>query len=407
MSALLSIFTFVIAVGLLVTFHELCHYLMARALGITALRFSIGFGPKLFGWKDRQGCEWLVAAFPLGGFVQLKGRHSVAETDTSPVPSYVVGCQIPNRPEDVVAAHEIDTDDHAFVASDDGKADDCFESRPLSQRALVVAAGPFGNYLLGFLLLSAVYLGLGVAQNEPIISEVFPGKPAAEAGLRPGDRIMGIDGITVTSFDQVGALITSGQPVKLTYNRSGSIQTSVLMPYSLTLDQDTGQPLGPWRLGMTSDHITYREQSLSQALGRAGNDLLELSVGVVRTLALMLTGQQAFETVGGPLRLAEMSGEVAERSAKVAKDSAIGASVALAQIAAFVAVLSINVAVFNLLPFPNLDGGHLLFYAIEKVRGRPVPPQFTELMYRVALALLIALFIAVTTNDFVKLLTRV
>lgn len=350
-----SIVPFLIVLGVLVFIHELGHYLAARWMGVHVEAFSIGFGRVLTRWTDRRGTEWRLSWLPLGGYVKLHGLE---------------------RPEDAP--------DEVRAAWRQGHT---FHEKSVGARAVVIAAGPVANFLLAVLLYAALFATAGqpVALLTPVVGEVQAGSAAAHAGLRPGDRILEIDGQKVGDFNDIRRLVMPhpATAMALAVGRGAATET-----VQLTTDAtpEEGHPVGT--LGITSA-VAYHRLSPPAAALAGVTQTWEMTRQTLVGVWQVVTGQRSAADLGGPLRIAQLSGQVA----------ALG----LATLVNFVAVLSVNLGLINLFPIPILDGGHLLFYLAEAVRGRPLPPRAVEYGFRAGFALIAALFVFVTWNDLTHL----
>ncbi len=341
---------FVVVLGVLVFFHELGHYLAARWRGVRVETFSIGFGQALLSWRDRHGTTWKIAWIPLGGFVKLHGQE---------------------RPEDVSAEVRA-----GWIQGE------TFHEKSVLSRAIVVAAGPVANFLLAMVVFAALYVAVGRPVTLPVVSEVMPDSAAAHAGLLPHDRVTVIDGQPVATFEALQKIVTAhpGQTVQMTIQRDGADLTLPVTPESHVVD---GHAAG--LLGIKGGAIDYQHVSLGGALVGGVTQTWMITAETVKGLAQMVSGARGTDDLGGPLRIAQLSGQVAQ--------------LGLASLVSFIAVLSVNLGLINLFPIPVLDGGHLMFYLAEAVRGRPLPPRAQEYGFRAGLALLACLFVFATWND--------
>lgn len=350
-----SIVPFVIVLGVLVFFHELGHYLAARWMGVHVEAFSIGFGRKLASWRDRRGTEWRISLLPLGGYVKLHGQE---------------------RPEDASADVRA-----TWIA---GRT---FHEKQVWRRAIVIAAGPLANFLLAAVLYSALFAlhGQPTQRLDPVVGEVQADSPAARAGIVAGDVIERIDGAPVASFNDIRTLVQPRPDTTIAVTVRHGEQENVL---SLVTSGRTegGKRIGA--LGITNA-IDYARLPPGEALAQGVLQTWDVSRQTLAGVWQMLSGQRGADDLGGPLRIAQLSGQVA----------ALG----LASLVNFVAVLSVNLGLINLFPIPILDGGHLLFYLAEALRGRPLPPRAIEYGFRAGLALLAALFVFATWNDLTHL----
>lgn len=346
-----TIAAFVVVLSVLVFVHELGHYLAARWMGVHVETFSIGFGHRIFGWTDRRGTVWRVSWIPLGGFVRLHGQE---------------------RPENVSDA------DRALWQT--GRT---FHEKSVGARALVIAAGPIANFLLAIALFSALFGAAGRPVATSVVGEVVADGPAARAGLLKGDRIDAIDGAPIHRFDDIVRVVLShpGQALSMAVHRGAADQTVTATPDSR--DDGHGKMVG--LLGIRSGGSEFERLSPGAPVVAGVTQTWDVAVQTLAGLGQMITGSRGTDDLGGPLRIAQLSGEVAQ--------------LGLASLVSFIAILSVNLGLINLFPIPILDGGHLLFYAAEAIRGRPLPPRALDYGFRAGFALLAALFVFATWND--------
>ena len=341
---------FVIVLGILVFIHELGHYLAARWRGVHVETFSIGFGSAWASWHDRHGTFWKLAWIPLGGYVKLHGQE---------------------RAEDVAPE---------MLAK--RRAGQTFTGKSVLSRAIIVAAGPIANFVLAAVLFIALYAVIGRPVAVPVIGEIVAGSPAASAGLLPGDRITAIDDQPVTRFEDIQRIVSAhpSQKMVLHFDRASTPQTAQAVAGAQSVG---GKQIGV--LGIRGSDGFYEHLSLAQAIPAGFQQTWDVSVQTLGGLWQMLTSKGNSNDFGGPLRIAQISGQVA----------ALG----FASLVSFIAVLSVNLALINLFPIPVLDGGHLLFLLAEFLRGRPLPPRAQEYGLRAGFALLAGLFVFATWND--------
>ncbi len=342
---------FVVVLGVLVFVHELGHYLAARWRGVHIETFSIGFGRAILSWTDRVGTVWKLAWIPLGGYVKLHGQE---------------------RPEDVpdeVRAGWI--------------ADRTFHGKPVLSRAIVVAAGPVANFILAAVLFAVLFATAGRPMSVPVIGEVLPDSAALAAGLQPGDRVTSIDGTVVNRFEDLQRII-AGAPdkdVRITLERNG--QDLAMTAHTGARDGALGRRMGV--LGVKGGAPDYRKLDPASAAVAGVVQTWDVVVQTLRGLGEMLTGSRSAEELSGPLGIAQLSGQVASQG--------------IATLLSFIAVLSVNLGLINLFPIPVLDGGHLVLYLFEALRGRPVSQRLQELGFRAGMAVLAGLFVFATWND--------
>lgn len=345
-----SILAFIVVLGVLVFIHELGHYLAARWRGVHVEVFSVGFGRRIRSWTDRHGTEWRVSWLPLGGFVKLHGQEGPDDA----TPEQRAGWK-PGR---------------------------TFHDKPVRDRAIVVAAGPVANFLLAAVLFGGLYMTVGQPQPSASVGTVVAGSAAERAGLLPGDRILSLDGAPIHRFEELQRHIQPrpGQQVAVRIQRGDEERTLTATPESREVN---GASVGV--LGVSGGAVEFRRLNPFSAMAAGVTQTWDVTVQTLAGLWQMIAGQRGTEELGGPLRIAQLSGQVAE--------------LGLPSLISFMAVLSVNLALINLFPIPMLDGGHLLFYAAEAIRGRPLPPRAIEYGFRAGFALLIALFIFATWND--------
>lgn len=355
---LLTIFAFVAIIGPLVFVHEMGHYLVARWCGVKAEVFSIGFGPELVGWHDRRGTRWRLAALPLGGYVKFFGDMNAASQ--------------PDAEWLSLPAHE---------------REQSFPGKPVWQRAAIVAAGPAINLLFAVLLLGGLAHVHGEAVSEPVIGRIAPGSAAQAAQLRPGDRILTIMDRRIESFGDIPAIVAlrPGEPLSYEIERDGERRQMTIAAGTRIEKDRFGNVYRIGQLGIASGTIARREVSLIEAPLVGYRHAVQITISAFDGLGQIVTGRRPVSELGGPLKIADVSGQAA--------------SMGIDSFVFFMALLSINLGFINLLPIPMLDGGHLLFYAIEAAQRRPVSPRVQEWAYRSGLALLLTMMIMVTFND--------
>lgn len=355
---LLTLLAFVATIGPLVFVHEMGHYLVARWCGVRAEVFSIGFGPELLGWNDRQGTRWRVAALPLGGYVKFFGDMNAA-----------------SQP------------DAAWLSLPAHEREQSFPGKPVWQRAAIVAAGPAINLIFAVLLLGGLAYGNGEAVSEPVIGSVAQGSAAQAARLQPGDRILRIMDRRIENFGDIPAIVAlrPGEPLAYEIERGGR-RLSMTIAAGTQIEKDRfGNVYRIGQLGIASGEVKRRDVGLIEAPLVGYRHAVQVTTSAFDGLGQIITGRRPVSELGGPLKIADVSGQAA--------------SMGIESFIFFMALLSINLGFINLLPIPMLDGGHLLFYAIEAAQRRPVSPRVQEWAYRSGLALLLTMMIMVTFND--------
>jgi regulator of sigma E protease len=345
-----TVLAFAIVLGVLVFVHELGHYLAARWRGVHVETFSIGFGRAFATWTDRRDTVWKLGWIPLGGYVKLHGQE---------------------RPQDVTADVSA-----RWIA---GRT---FHEKSVLSRAIVVAAGPIANFVLAAATFVLLFALAGRPLTPPVINAVMPGSAAASAGLQIGDRIEAIDGERISSFEDLRRIV-SARPntrISIQLRRADHDVIRAVVTGSHNVD---GNRIG--LLGVEGGAAVYQRVSLPAAVWGGITETWQVTAATAHGVAeIFMSGRGASE-IGGPIRIAQLSGEVA----------ALGA----ASLISFIAILSVNLGLINLLPIPVLDGGHLLLLLVEAVNGRPLSPRAQEYGVRAGLALLAGLFIFATWND--------
>jgi regulator of sigma E protease len=363
-----TILPFLLVLGVLIFFHELGHYLAARSVGVHVDVFSIGFGREIFGWTGRTGTRWKVGWIPLGGYVKLHGHESL--DDRAQV---VAEAKAKGEPPPV------------------WREGQTFGEKSVGARAWVVAAGPLANFLLAAVLLAGMFMTAGRPDTAPVITGVQAGSAAERAGLLPGDRIVAIDGRATPRFEDVQATVRlrPGQPMALTVQRDGAALTVPVTPDLREVSDRFGNVQRIGMLGVAGGVPEHRQLDPFAAVAAGALETVRLTEQTLVALWQMIAGTRGTDEIGGPIRIAQLSGQVAEGG--------------IIPLIGLMALLSVNLALINLFPIPILDGGHLVMYAYEAVRGRPLPPRAQEYAFRGGLAVLLAIFVLATWNDLTHL----
>ncbi len=354
---------FLVVLTILVFVHELGHYLIARRNGVRIEVFSIGFGPELFGWHDAAGTRWKFSAVPLGGYVKMFGDADAS----SGLPVAGLG-QLTQAERDV-----------------------SFHYKSLGQRAAIVAGGPFANFAFAIVLLALLFMTHGQPFTPAEVGQVQAGSAAEHSGIRVGDVIVRIGNKTIERFEDIQQVVrlNPGVPMNLVVRRDGNMVPLDVTPTRTQVTDRLGDKHEIGLLGIGRSGIEYIKRDPATATLRAIGETWNLSAATLEAMWQIIIGTRASDELGGPLRIAQMSGEVAQ-----------GGIVPLVW---FMAVLSINLGLINLFPVPVLDGGHLLFYAAEAIRGKPLGQRAQEYGFRIGLALVLTLMVFATWNDLVHL----
>jgi len=360
---------FLFVLTIVVFFHELGHFLMARLCGIKVLVFSIGFGPEIAGFNDRYGTRWKISAVPLGGYVKFFGDDNAASV-----------------PDQAAAASMSDAD-----------RKDSFMFQPVGSRAAVVAAGPIANFILAIAIFAAIFMTVGKQTTSARVDTVQPASAAEAAGFKPGDLVTAINGEKIESFSDMQRIvsISANETLSIDVDRGGAPVTLKAIPQLKELKDNFGNV---HRLGVLG---ISRSMSPGDIKTEKAGPLRAIVMGaqetwfvVDRTLAYIggvFVGREAADQLGGPIRIAQVSGQVA--------------TAGFTALIHLTAVLSVSIGLLNLFPIPLLDGGHLLFYAIETIRGRPLSERAQEVGFRIGLAVVVMLMIFATFNDILRLAT--
>jgi regulator of sigma E protease len=360
---------FIFVLSLVVFFHELGHFLIARWCGVRILAFSIGFGPELVGFNDRRGTRWKIAAIPLGGYVKFFGDDSAAST--------------PDNAQ--IAAMSATEKSVSFVG------------QSVAKRAAIVVAGPMANFLLAIVIFAGVFMFYGKQTMSARVDTVQPDSAAAAAGFQPGDLVTAINGSPITDFSDMQRVVSesAGEALQIAIKRDGAEKVLTATPI-LSEEKDifgNVHRIGLLGIRRSTAPEDLKYQPVSPPVA-AWMGVQETWFVIDRTLSYIggvVVGREAANQLGGPIRIAEISGQVATLG--------FGALMHLA------AVLSVSIGLMNLFPIPLLDGGHLLFYLVEAVRGRPLSERAQEVGFRIGLAVVLMLMIFATFNDIVHLAT--
>lgn len=349
---------FIVILSVVVFVHEFGHYYIAKRNGVYVETFSIGFGKELFGFNDKTGTRWKVSLIPLGGYVKMLG-----DADAS----------------------------SSTVDEEAAKRDDSFPAKSVWQRMAIVFAGPAANFIFAIAVMALLFVFAGRPFTPADVGEVQEDSPAAAAGLEAGDMIKAVDGNPIESFEELQGIVRGSAevPLLLEIDRGGEILELEVIPALQEAEDRFGNVHRIGLMGVSRAGVEFRKSSPLTAVGEAVSETYKMVAGTLEALGEMIVGARGAEELGGPIRIAQMSGEIA-------KDG-------LASIIWFTAVLSINLGLINLFPIPMLDGGHLVLYAIEAARGKPLNERSLEIAFRCGLAMVLSLMVFATWNDLVHL----
>ncbi|MCW5699862.1 MAG: RIP metalloprotease RseP [Rhodospirillales bacterium] len=356
------ILPFVVVFTILVFVHELGHYWIARRAGVRVEVFAIGFGPEIFGRNDSHGTRWKVCAIPLGGYVKMFGENDF----------------------------ESEEDEAALTPEEKTVS---FHHKRISQRAAIVAAGPIANFVFAIVLLTGLFAAVGLPFPLAAVGKVQEESAAAEAGFEAGDRIVRIDDEDIVSFSDLRRIVRDHPGVSLRFEIVRDDEPVLLRatPKSMEVDAEGGGKEMVGLLGVSPDpaQVGYERLGPIDAIITASDRTLGLTTQIFGALWQIISGTRTAEELGGPLRIAQLSGQMAQGG--------------LINLVFFMAALSVNLGLINLFPIPMLDGGHLAYYIVEAVRGRPLDQRVQEYGFRFGLVLVLLLMIFATWNDLVQL----
>ncbi|WP_117191355.1 RIP metalloprotease RseP [Rhizobium terrae] len=362
------IIPFILVLSLLVFVHEMGHYLVGRWCGIRVTAFSVGFGPELVGVTDSHGTRWKLSAIPLGGYVKFYGDDDVASL---PDASGLQGMSEEEKAQTLAGAK-------------------------LWKRAATVAAGPIANFLLAIAIFAVLFTVYGKVVADPVVAEVQPNSAALAAGVQPGDRLVALDGSRIRTFDDVRRYVSIRPETQIivTVERDGKDIDLPMVPKRSEITDQFGNKVELGLIGIVTNEQrgNFRVETFTplQAIGEGVVETGHIVTGTFRYIGNLVTGRMKADQLGGPVRVAQASGQMA--------------TLGFAAVVQLAAVLSVSIGLLNLMPVPVLDGGHLVFYAIEAVRGRPLGAGAQEIAFRIGLAMVLSLMVFATFNDISNLI---
>ncbi len=362
----LNLFWFVVTISIIVFLHELGHFYFARRFGVRIETFSIGFGKELYGWDDRHGTRWKISLIPMGGYIKMFGDANPAST-----PDFA---KIENLSEK--------------------EKETSFYYKPLWQKAIIVAAGPLANYLTAIIIFSGMFFSSGKAIMSSEIGDVLPGSVAEKVGLMAGDIVIAADGENIESFNKLRELVilNTGNPINLKLARDSKIFELSVTPEIKEITDKAGGKAKMALLGITSKEMEYVHLNLLESVYEGSLQAYNISTSMLKGIGQILTGQRGSDEIGGPVKIASYSKESAEAG--------------IAGILWFIALISINLGLVNLFPIPLLDGGHLLYYAIEAIKRKPLSAKLQIQGFKIGLVILAALMFFAVFNDIKFLLAK-
>lgn len=369
-TVMLSVVAFLIVLTIVVFVHEFGHFIVARWCGVTVKTFSIGFGKEIWGFTDKKGTRWRFAWIPLGGYVKFLDDENAA---SQPSPDKLQNLTPEER-------------------------DGAFQNKALWKRAAVVSAGPMANFLLAIAIYTAVNFAIGVRTITPRIGEVMEGMPAASAGLKPGDVFVSIDGWDIGGFEDVQRIVSinGGRELTIGVDRDGQRLDFKITPKI----EDQKDPFGgTFRRGLIgvkpaggAEALITKQVGALEALRLGVRETYTNIAQTLQGIGDIIARRQAADQMGGPILMAEVTAKVAE--------------LGIAPMLLWIAFISANIGFLNLLPIPVLDGGHLMFYAIEAVRRKPLSQRMQEIGFQIGIALVLMLMVYVNLNDLLRVWRR-
>ena len=366
MDILIYLLSFITILSAIVFIHEYGHYIIAKKCGVKIESFSIGFGKELFGWHDKHGTRWKISLIPLGGYVKMYGDENAASM----------------------------ANNQKLTPQQQKQA---FAYKPVYQKFLIVLAGPAANFLLGIIIMFFLLTKFGISTSSNIVAEVVNELPADIAGLKNDDRIIAIDGKKISDFNDIQQIIQISPDITLnvTVERNKELFVFSLTPQAKTITDFLGNETKTGYIGIKSGKTEFKEVGLIAAVPLSVSTTWDITTLTLKVLKQLIMGQRELSDLSGPVKIAQYSGQVTKKS--FTKDDNGERNIYL--LFWFIAMLSINLGLMNLLPIPVLDGGHILLYSIELIIRRPIPYNIQKFIFALGFSFLILLFIVITLND--------
>ncbi len=360
-----NLFSFIAIISVVIFIHEYGHFYVARKCGVKVEEFSLGFGKKLFGFVDKKGTLWKICLLPFGGYVKMYGDKNAAS-----IPDEILIKKMSKKEREI-----------SFIAKN------------VYKRMAIVIAGPVANFLLAIFLFASIFYFKGVVEVSPTISEIVEDSPAQKAGLKTGDEIVAINNRYVDDFGDVIMAVSTNTTKEMLFSirRKSEIIDVKITPEIKIRKDFAGEEVKMPMIGVVASQSVHKELGLLQSARRATIETYDISVSVVKTLGQLIVGQRSIKELGGPIKIAKYSGKTFESKSKT-------------MIIWFMALISINLGVLNLLPIPVLDGGHLFYYFVEAIRGRAISQPVQKIGYQLGFSLLITLMVFTTVNDIISVI---
>ena len=352
-----NLFSFIAIISLIVFIHEFGHFIVARWCGVKIDEFSIGFGKKIFGFRDKKGTQWKLCLLPFGGYVKMYGDKN--------------GASIP----DAELIKKMSPQERKIS----------FLGKNVYQRIAIVGAGPVANFIL------AIFIFTFLFKINGIVSEIVENSASFDAGIKKGDIILAIDNKEIEDFQDIRNIVVTGLEHDLNFkiNRNGE-ELNIKISPKITSQKDMfGDNVQLRSIGLIAENVVKKELSLIDSFFEANKETLDISKSIFKTFGQLITGQRSVKELGGPVKIAKYSGKTVDMG--------------LVVVAWFMAMISINLGVMNLLPIPVLDGGHLFYYFIEAIKGKPLSQKIQTYGYNFGLAIVLSLMVFTTLNDIFQI----
>lgn len=361
-----NFFSFIILISVIVFIHEFGHFYVARLCGVKIDEFAIGFGKELCGFNDKKGTRWKFCLIPLGGYVKMYGDKN--------------GASMP----DLESAKNMSAEEKAKS----------FIFKNVYQRIAIVVAGPVANFILAILIFTFLFNFNGANVIPAVIGEVAKDSAAMEAGLKTDDKILTINGADVKDFEDIRVIISQSAERKLQLKilRDGKEIEIAATPKSQVTKDIFGDEVKVGMLGVGAKEVISKKLNLRQSFIEANKETYRVSIAILKAIGELITGKRSVEELGGPIKIAKYSGKTVEMG--------------FIAVLWFVAMISVNLGVMNLLPVPVLDGGHLFYYLIEMLRGKPLPEKVQQIGYQIGLSVVLSLMLFTTFNDIRQIIVN-
>ena len=358
-----NLLSFVAIISIIVFIHEFGHFIVARWCGVKIEEFAIGFGKKIFSFHDKKGTQWKFCLLPFGGYVKMFGDKN--------------GASIP----DIELIKNMSPRERKIS----------FLGKNVYQRIAIVGAGPIANFLLAIFIFTCLFKINGITQIEPVVSEVVENSASYQAGIKKGDKILAIDNKEIEDFQDIRNIVVTGLEEDLNFKikRNNEELNIKISPKIISSKDMFGDDVKMRSIGLIAENVVKKELSLSESFVEANKETLSISKSILKTLGQLISGQRSVKELGGPVKIAKYSGKTVDMG--------------LIVVAWFMAMISINLGVMNLLPIPVLDGGHLFYYFIEAIKGKPLSQKYQTYGYNFGLAIVLSLMVFTTLNDIFQI----